>query len=462
MSKFYKETEYTFEEKVGRYPTDWNISQINKLADLFAGGTPSTKVASYWNGKNIWLVPSDLTAQPESQLFISESETKISDEGVNSCSTVRIPAGSVCLSSRATIGECAIAAVDLYTNQGFINAVCTEKLNPKYLLYWIKQNRNYISRYAAGTTFLEISRRTFGKLRLIHPEYPEQTAIATILSKVDETIDATQNSIKAAEKLKKALMQNLLTGKLKPDGTWRSKDELKTTKYGFAFKDWKYCRINDLLKEGYITKVQDGNHGESHPVSAEFVDEGIPFVMASDISKGFVDTKNCKKISRQRADKLRIGFSYKGDVLLSHKASVGYACIVEEATPYIMLTPQVTLYRVNSEKLIPEYLLYFFQLYTFQAILEGLAKQSTRNYIGISNQKKLWVYLPDSITEQRRLIMPLAQIDEETKEKQSKIHTLQRLKKSLMQNLLTGKVRLPAEFIAHFEDEAKLTTQTKQ
>ena len=171
-----------------------------------------------------------------------------------------------------------------------------------------------------------ITKGTLAKFKVKYPENPaEQTAIATILSKVDEAIEATQNSIKAAEKLKNSLMQNLLTGKLKPDGTLRTDDELQITKYGYAFKDWKYCKINDLIKEGYITKVQDGNHGESHPVAAEFVEAGIPFVMASDISKGYVDTDNCKKITKTRADKLRIGFSYKDDVLISHKASVGYS-----------------------------------------------------------------------------------------------------------------------------------------
>jgi type I restriction enzyme S subunit len=328
------------------------------------------------------------------------------------------------------------------------------KVNVFFLFHYLGENlRLRIHREKQDNATPYIKKGTLAKFKIQYPENPfEQTAIATILSKVDEAIAATQNSIKAAEKLKKALMQNLLTGKLKPDGSWRSEDELMSTKYGYAYKEWKYCKINDLIKEGYITKVQDGNHGESHPVSAEFVDEGIPFVMASDISKGFVDTVNCKKITKNRADKLRIGFAYKGDVLLSHKASVGYTCIVEEADPYIMLTPQVTLYRVDTTKLIPEYLLYFFQLYTFQIILEGNAKQSTRNYIGITNQKKLCIYLPDSVDEQTQLVKPIMKVDKEIISKQTKIQTLQRLKKSLMQNLLTGKLRLPQEFIAKFEE----------
>lgn len=304
--------------------------------------------------------------------------------------------------------------------------------------------------FATATGQPNLSPRDIKRIAFFKPEKQEQTAIANILSKVDEAIEATEKSIKAAEKVKKALMQNLLTGKLKPDGTWRSVDELMITKYGYAYKEWKYCKIIDLIKEGYITKVQDGNHGESHPVSAEFVDEGIPFIMASDISNGYVDTVNCKKITKSRADKLRIGFAYKGDVLLSHKASIGYTCIVDNADPYIMLTPQVTLYRVDNTKLIPEYLMYFFQLYTFQITLEGFAKQSTRNYIGITNQKKLWIYLPDSVDKQIELVKPIIEVDKDIIKKQSKIKKLQRLKKSLMQNLLTGKICLSKEFIESF------------
>ena len=263
-------------------------------------------------------------------------------------------------------------------------------------------------------------------------------SIAEIISKVDEAIEAVENSIKSAERLKKSLMQNLLTGKLKTDGTWRSADEMVMTKYGYAPSSWKYCQIKDLIKEGYIEGVQDGNHGESHPVAAEFVGEGIPFVMASDIANGFIDIDNCKKLTKERADRLRIGFAKNGDVLLSHKASVGYTCIVDIADPYVMLTPQVTYYRVAPDKLIPEYLKLFFQTYSFQCIVEGLAKQSTRNYIGITNQKKMWIYLPDNIHEQKKVVAPIIQVDNEILSKKSKIKSLQTLKKALMQNLLTA------------------------
>lgn len=331
-------------------------------------------------------------------------------------------------------------------------------LLPKYFFYWFSSQliQERISSVAEGTTGLGNLDIRF--LRNMDIDYPkrisEQQAIVDILSKIDEAIKATENSILAAERLKKSLMQNFLTGLLKPDGSQRNEHEMCMTKYGYAPKAWKYCQIKDLIKEGYIEGIQDGNHGESHPVSAEFVDEGIPFVMASNISKGFVDVASCKKLTKKRADTLRIGFAKDGDVLLSHKASIGYTCIVEGTNPYFMLTPQVTYYRVVRDKLLPEYLKLFFEKYNFQCVIEGLAKQSTRNFIGITNQKKMWIYLPDDINEQYEIISPILKVDNQIYEKNNKVEALKKLKKSLMQNLLTGKVQVDVDKINKLLDKA--------
>ncbi|MHA4766753.1 restriction endonuclease subunit S [Bacillus altitudinis] len=326
-----------------------------------------------------------------------------------------------------------------------------DSIDPKYARYFLSSElgQRYLESvcFTGSTNQIELSKRYLSKMNIPCAPLPEQKAIAGILFKVDKAIEAVEKSMKAAENLKRSLMQNFLTGKLKPDGTWRSEEEMFMTKYGFAPKSWRYCQIKDLIKDEYIIGVQDGNHGESHPVSSEFVEEGIPFVMASDISEGFIDIKNCKKISKDRADKLRIGFAKTGDVLLSHKASVGYTCIVENADPYVMLTPQVTYYRVDPRKLIPEYLKLFFQTYSFQCIFEGLAKQSTRNYMGITNQKKMWIYLPDNVKEQQQVVVPIIQVDNQILNKKSKIQALQTLKKSLVQNLLTGRIRADVEMV---------------
>ena len=114
--------------------------------------------------------------------------------------------------------------------------------------------------------------------------------------------------------------------------------------------------IGELVASGAIREIQDGNHGELHPKASEYVDDGIPFVMASDLKDGRLNLEEAKKLRKSRTDRLRIGFARAGDVLLTHKGTVGLVAIVPEIVDYVMLTPQVTYYRVNADKLDAHYL----------------------------------------------------------------------------------------------------------
>ena len=150
--------------------------------------------------------------------------------------------------------------------------------------------------------------------------------------------------------------------------------------------------IADLEHEGAIFAIQDGNHGEKHPKANDYVEDGIPFIMASDLKAGYVDIEGANKLPQSITDRLRIGFCYEGDVLLSHKGSVGYVAIAPDHDPYLMLTPQVTYYRVNEEKLSQDFLRYAFTDQTFQKRLASVAgQQGTRGYVGIRDQRKLTV-----------------------------------------------------------------------
>jgi|CEGF01.1.fsa_nt_gi type I restriction enzyme S subunit len=149
--------------------------------------------------------------------------------------------------------------------------------------------------------------------------------------------------------------------------------------------------IDELISDGAIVEVQDGNHGEKHPKSSDYVESGIFFVMANDLGSGHIDFKNCTKIPENLALKLRKGFSKTGDVLLTHKGTVGNVAIVGLVEPYIMLTPQVTYYRVDSSKLSNKYLSYAFREPLFQKRIKSLAQQSTRPYIGITAQRNLTI-----------------------------------------------------------------------
>jgi len=171
--------------------------------------------------------------------------------------------------------------------------------------------------------------------------------------------------------------------------------------------------VKDLVDMKIIDKPLDGNHGDIHPKDNDFIASGVPFVMASDINNGQIDFRNCKFISKEQAESLRKGFSIEGDVLLTHKASIGRTAIVPNIDDeYIMLTPQVTYYRVKDKsKLNNHYLKYYFDSKYFQSILVAYSGAgSTRSYIGINEQLNLPVRLP-RVSIQQNIASVLAALD---------------------------------------------------
>lgn len=113
-------------------------------------------------------------------------------------------------------------------------------------------------------------------------------------------------------------------------------------------KPWSKYTVQDLIGKGFIDPPMDGNHGEIHPKVSDYVSSGVPFIMANNLSDGFVDLTQCAFITEEQAKSLRKGFAKPNDVLLTHKATLGRVAIVPEGYKYIILTPQVTYYRVHK------------------------------------------------------------------------------------------------------------------
>ncbi len=164
---------------------------------------------------------------------------------------------------------------------------------------------------------------------------------------------------------------------------------------------YREASVAELEESHAIVEIQDGNHGEKHPTAADYVDEGIPFIMANDLSLGVVDIQRCHFITEDTARRLRIGFSITGDVLLTHKGTLGNVAVVEEADPFIMLTPQVTYYRTDGKLLHNRYLSYAFRDPSFQARMRASGGQGTRPYIGIRAQRRLRITFPELAIQQR-------------------------------------------------------------
>lgn len=234
-------------------------------------------------------------------------------------------------------------------------------------------------------------------------------------------------------------------------------NEMKETELGYVPNHWGEFIVNDLVEANILEKPLDGNHGNIHPKGTDFKKEGIPFIMASDINNGTVDLINCSFISEEQAKTLQKGFSFEGDVLLTHKASLGRTAIVGKIeTPYIMLTPQVTYYRVkNKEKLNNVYLKYFFDSPSFQSVLENHGNSgSTRAYVGITAQRDLPIIMPP-IDEQKSIAAVLKGYDDKLNLLISQNITLEKITSVLFRQWFFEEVKenwtsLPLSKIANF------------
>lgn len=201
-------------------------------------------------------------------------------------------------------------------------------------------------------------------------------------------------------------------------------------------QDWQAVRLGDLENQGVIEDIQDGNHGERHPKASDYVPAGIPFVMAKDLINDHLDLKNCSFITREQAETLRIGFAKPGDVLLTHKATMGRVAIVPAGYDFIMLTPQVTYHRIGKpDALSNVFLKYVFLSPVFQHQLNSDSDQSTRKYIGISAQRNLWIPLPP-LREQRAIASVLESLDNKIELNRQMNETLESMARSFFQSFL--------------------------
>ncbi len=312
-----------------------------------------------------------------------------------------------------------------------------------YLLNTYDVEKHFVTR-ATGTTRYTLSLSDFYSLKIKYPESkPEQTAIASILSKVDEAIEATTQSIKAAEKLKKALMQNLLSGKLKPDGTWRSEDEFyEDEKFGKVPKGWiivKGNKITDKITKGQSPKWQ----------GFEYQDNGILFVTSENVQNGFIDLKEPKYLPIEFNTKIKNSQLKKGDVLINIVgASIGRCSIFNLDVEFANTNQAVCVFRLNDSN-NADFICYYLQNDRTQRKLLGTQVETARANLSLGDFRKFKFVIPENIKEQKEIAKKINNIQEAVIGKQAKIKTLERLKKSLMQHLLTGKKRLSEETITY-------------
>ena len=148
-------------------PDGWENKKIAEVCETIGGGTPSTKVSDYWGGDITWVVPSDITNN--NSLILLKSERKITEKGLRESSAKMVPAETILMTSRASVGFFALVDHEVCTNQGFINIVPYNDRSRMYLLFNLLSRVNEIRSNAKGTTYPEISKGRFREMDIIIP-----------------------------------------------------------------------------------------------------------------------------------------------------------------------------------------------------------------------------------------------------------------------------------------------------
>ena len=425
-------------------PKGWNEKKIKEFARTHSGGTPLRSNEEFYKGNIRWVKSSELK-----QKYLYDTEEYITELALKKSSARMADSNSILFAMYgATAGDMTILKKASSLNQAVLAISINEDedIDLEYFYYFLKRLVYKLIFMSQGGGQPNLSKGIVDNLYLLYPKSKlEQIAIATILSKVDETIQATQTTIQAAEKLKKALMQNLLTGKLKPDGTWRTEKEFKESKLGLIPKNWEIKTIKDLS-----TQVTDGEH-----YTPDRSDSGYYLLSARNIKNSYLDLSKVDYVNGEVLQKIQRRCNPKeGDIFISCSGTIGNVCIVPKGLNAGMVR-SAALVKLKKDKIEPEYAELVLQSFPLQNQMKVSVASSVQGNIFQGAIKKLKIAYPPSKKERDAIATKMTSISILIKQKQSKIKTLQRLKKSLMQNLLTGKIRVDVDKINEIISKTK-------
>lgn len=399
-------------------PDRWTVRQLGGkggLCKVVTGGTPSTKVAEYWNGDIHWIIPTDITNSKG--VYISRSERKITEEGLNSSSADLVPPGSILLTTRATIGEACINTVPMATNQGFKSLICRNEAHNLFVYYMLQREKKRLASLGGGSTFPEVSKTDIKYFEILTPPLVEQKRIAEILSTVDKAIQQTDKVIERAQWLKRGLTQDLLTKGI--GRTEFKKVQVGPRSFGIP--------VSWCVKE--LAEISRVIMGQSPPGdSYNECKLGVPFF------QGKADFGDMHPVVSQWTTEPSKMVS-KGDVLISVRAPVGAMNMAD-----IECCIGRGLAGLRARDDTDETFLYYLLIYQSR-FLKSYAQGSTFESINKDVLTHLELPVPPYL-EQKRIAEILSTTDQYIQNEREYCTSLQELKKGLMQDLLTGKVRV--------------------
>jgi len=329
-------------------------------------------------------------------------------------------------------------------NQTVTMSMDVAKLRPKneaidklFLFYRLCMNDAHMHMRAnsGGSTVLHLNLKKVGQMKFNVPKMlQEQQKIANILLTIDNTIDKTKELIEKNKKIKQGLMQDLFE-----KGAFNS--ENINSVFGLIPKSWKIQSFYSLAANK-AEVVQTGPFGAQLHAS-DYVEEGVPLILIRNVVGGRIDDTEIPFITEKKAATLPRYILKEGDVVFSRVADVGRAAVVTDKEKGWMISGQMLRLRLNNPNVNMRYIKHFIASNKFKREMEYRILGTTRDSINTTILKNMIVAIP-KISEQNKIAEYLDKIDEKIESEESYLQKLLKIKAGLMQDLLTGKIRVGA------------------
>lgn len=187
--------------------------KLGDICEIVSGSTPKTSIPEYWDGDKKWITPAEIN---EESYIITDSARKLTELGVKKTGLSPFPEGTVILSSRAPIGKVAIAGCEMYCNQGFKNLICSEKINNRYLYWFLKGNTEFLNSLGRGATFKEVSKQIVSNIEINVPSIAQQEQAAIQLETANAIIRFRKQQLQKLDELVKARFVELFGDESNP------------------------------------------------------------------------------------------------------------------------------------------------------------------------------------------------------------------------------------------------------
>lgn len=433
MKSGYKMTE------VGVIPEDWEVKTLGKLACIngrigFRGYTVKDLVrkgegAIAIGGKHI----------SKNYLDLSDAEY-ISWKKYYESPEIMVKQGDIVLAQRGTLGKSALIKSDIgpATINPSLVLINKIKCNNLYLIYNMQSSSvtDYILQINSQTSIPMISQKQIEGIKIAIAKLDcEQAAIATALSDVDSLISALTKKIEKKKAIKQGLMQQLLTGKKRLPGYEKNREPVQT-EWGAIPKDWKTLSIGKCCS----IKARIGWQGLK---KSEYLSSGeYVLVTGTDFLNGRIDWKSCVYVSKKRYEQDANIQIVKHDILITKDGTIGKVAFLDDVPCLGTLNSGIFVVRSHSEELDQCYLSKIFESFIFDAFLESLVAGSTINHLYQKDFVHFNFPVPPTISEQTAIANILSDCDSEIAVLEEKRDKYKEIKQGMMQQLLTGKIRL--------------------